>query len=177
MTLSAEQWYAECPMCRVEALEVQCPICDASPGQPCEDAIGGWVQRTERPHLYRIAVAQEVTMSVAEVKLPAGVSADAWSSDAEPCRVIWGSTQAVTVGRPSNEGLTTVSVYTHAVQRADGHLSYDPSDGGPGVSIDTHYRDEDWARDTGVTVSSDEARDLAAALLAAAEEVDGCADR
>ena len=112
-------------------------------------------------------------MSTTDVKLPPDVSADDWSSDAEPCRVIWGSTQSVTVGRPSNEGLTNVRVYTHAVQRADGQLSYDPSDGGPGVSIDTTYRGEDGARDSGVTVSSDEARKLAAALLTAADEIDG----
>ncbi|MAS06206.1 MAG: hypothetical protein CL534_16200 [Ahrensia sp.] len=112
-------------------------------------------------------------MSTTDVKPPAGASADDWSADAEPCRVIWGCTQSVTVDRASNEGLTTVGVYTHAVQRWDGQLSYDPSDGGPGVSIDTMYRGEDGARDTGVTVSSDEARELAAALIAAADEIDG----
>ncbi|WP_283604981.1 zinc finger domain-containing protein [Mycolicibacterium poriferae] len=53
--------HADCPACRIEALQVPCPICDAVPGQPCEDAVGGWVQRVERPHLYRVEVAQEVT--------------------------------------------------------------------------------------------------------------------
>lgn len=117
-------------------------------------------------------------MSVTDVKLPAGVSADDWSPEPDPHRVIWGSTQSVAVGRPSNEGLTTVRVYTHAVQRSDGQLSYDPSEGGPGVSIDTFYQQDDgFARDSGVTVSSDEARELAAALIAGADEVDGWATR
>lgn len=55
-----QQWHAQCPACHLEALAVHCPICDAAPGQPCEDAVSGWVQRIERPHLYRIEVAQEV---------------------------------------------------------------------------------------------------------------------
>lgn len=58
--------FPDCPACRVEALAVRCPICDAGPGQPCEDAVGGsfsssWAQRVDRPHLYRVEVAQEVT--------------------------------------------------------------------------------------------------------------------
>ena len=63
MTLSAEHGRAECPACRVQALEVQCPICDAAPGQPCEDAVAGWVQRIDQPHLYRIQVAAGATSS------------------------------------------------------------------------------------------------------------------
>ena len=127
---------------------------------------------TQRQNADSVAIKPK-PQSGSAVAIPQGAEADIWSSDAEPCRVIWGSTQSVTVGRPSNEGLTNVRVYTHAVQRADGQLSYDPSDGGPGVSIDTIYEGDDWARETGVTVSSDEARKLAAALLTAADEIDG----
>lgn len=113
-----------------------------------------------------------------EIAPPPGVvTVDDWSSDVDPCRVVWGSSQSVSVDRASNEGLTMVTVYTHAVQRSDGQLCSDPGEGGPGVSIDTRYRGEDWARDTGVTVSSDEARELAAALLAAAAEIDGWVKR
>lgn len=38
------------------ALTVPCPICDALPGQPCEDAVHGWI-RAVGPHLSRIAAA------------------------------------------------------------------------------------------------------------------------
>lgn len=38
------------------ALTVPCPICDALPGQPCEDAVRGWI-RTVGPHLARIAAS------------------------------------------------------------------------------------------------------------------------
>ncbi|MGE4364762.1 MAG: hypothetical protein AB7E41_21500, partial [Mycolicibacterium sp.] len=112
-------------------------------------------------------------MSVKAVPVPAGATADEWSDDEpNPYRVIWGSTHPVSVGRPSNEGLTEVRVYTHAVQKADGDLSCDAGDA-PGVSIDTIHADDDGvARDSGVTVSAVEARQLAAALNAAAEELD-----
>lgn len=55
--------HPDCSACRVEALKVHCPICDAAPGQPCEDAADGWVQRVDQPHLYRIQVATEATRS------------------------------------------------------------------------------------------------------------------
>ncbi|WP_420872536.1 zinc finger domain-containing protein [Mycolicibacterium parafortuitum] len=38
------------------ALTVTCPLCDARPGQPCLDAIRGWV-REAGPHLTRVAAA------------------------------------------------------------------------------------------------------------------------
>lgn len=41
------------------ALKVPCPICAAEPGTPCQDAIGGWIQPVERPHLYRAQLAAE----------------------------------------------------------------------------------------------------------------------
>lgn len=108
------------------------------------------------------------------VGVPTGATADEWSDEGlNRCRVVWGSTHSVTVARPSNEGLCEVGVYTHAVQRADGTLSHDPADGGPGVSIDTKYAGEGWARESGVTVSAAEARQLATALLAAADEIGG----
>lgn len=112
-------------------------------------------------------------MSIHAVPAPAGATADEWSDDEpNPYRVIWGSTHPVSVGRPSNEGLTEVRVYTHAVQKADGDLSCDAGDA-PGVSIDTIHADDDGvARDSGVTVSAVEARQLAAALNAAADELD-----
>lgn len=40
------------------ALTVRCPICDALPDSPCEDAVRGWICPVG-PHLYRIAVAVE----------------------------------------------------------------------------------------------------------------------
>lgn len=43
------------------ALSVGCPICAAEPGSPCQDAVAGWIQPVERPHLYRTQIAVEVT--------------------------------------------------------------------------------------------------------------------
>ena len=48
---------------KVDSTSVRCPICDAAPGQPCEDAVGGWIVRAETPHVYRIQVAAEATRS------------------------------------------------------------------------------------------------------------------
>lgn len=112
-------------------------------------------------------------MSVKAVPVPAGATADEWSDDEpNPYRVIWGSTHPVSVNRPSNEGLTEVRVYTQAVQKVGGELCCDAGDA-PGVSIDTiHTDDSGVARDSGITVSADEARDLAAALNGAADELD-----
>lgn len=42
------------------ALKVQCPICDAQPHQLCVDSVRGWIQPVAQPHLYRVAVAEEV---------------------------------------------------------------------------------------------------------------------
>ncbi len=55
--------HPDCLACRVEALSVRCPICDAAAGQPCEDAVGGWIVREEIPHVYRIQVAMEASRS------------------------------------------------------------------------------------------------------------------
>lgn len=38
------------------ALSVVCPLCDAQPGQACQDAVKGWVRSVD-PHLTRIAAA------------------------------------------------------------------------------------------------------------------------
>jgi hypothetical protein len=85
--------------------------------------------------------------------------------------------QGVTLA--DNEGLTGVSVYTHAVQLGDGSLSFAASDGAPGVSIDTFWRDDPNGspHETGISVTANDARELAAALLAAAAEIDGWVNR
>lgn len=41
------------------ALGVSCPVCDAEPGRRCQDAVDGWIQSVERPHLYRAQLAAE----------------------------------------------------------------------------------------------------------------------
>lgn len=46
--------------CQPQALAVRCPICDAQPDQLCVDAVRGWVQPVAQPHLYRVAIAEEV---------------------------------------------------------------------------------------------------------------------
>ncbi|MGP4058770.1 zinc finger domain-containing protein [Mycobacterium sp. 4D054] len=38
------------------ALSVDCPLCGADAGQPCQDAVRGWV-RNVGPHLTRVAAA------------------------------------------------------------------------------------------------------------------------
>ncbi|WP_170981214.1 hypothetical protein [Mycolicibacterium sp. CR10] len=43
------------------AYDVACPICAAEAGQPCENVVGGWIRPADRPHLYRVQVADEVT--------------------------------------------------------------------------------------------------------------------
>jgi hypothetical protein len=109
---------------------------------------------------------------------PAGATPDIWQDDGPTSyRVVDGRVRNVDVNRASNEGLTGVSVYTHAVQLADGSLSFAASDGAPGVSIDTFWRDDPNGppHDTGISVTAEEARELAAALLEAAAEIDGWA--
>ena len=43
------------------ALRVACPICDAERGELCEDVVAGCIGPVERPHVYRISVAAEVS--------------------------------------------------------------------------------------------------------------------
>ena len=45
------------------ALSVRCPICDAHPGEPCENVIGGWLRARQTPRLYRLVVAREEAAS------------------------------------------------------------------------------------------------------------------
>lgn len=44
-------------------LPVRCPICDALPGEPCEDIVrGGWITARATPHMYRVqAAAEDIT--------------------------------------------------------------------------------------------------------------------
>lgn len=46
-------------MTSAAGLDVRCPICDAAPGQPCEDVDGGYVVDQLVAHVYRITVAAE----------------------------------------------------------------------------------------------------------------------
>lgn len=39
-----------------DPLTTRCPLCDSKPGEPCQDAIRGWV-REVGPHLTRIAAS------------------------------------------------------------------------------------------------------------------------
>lgn len=93
-----------------------------------------------------------------DVAPPAGTEADDWSDDDQPIRVVSGAPRPVDVHRATLQDLTTVRVYTHAVQLADGSLSQDPSHGGPGVSLDTIHDGEDFASDSSVDLSPDDAR-------------------
>ena len=43
----------------VNPLSVTCPICDAHPGQRCETADNGWIQKRGLAHVYRLKIAAE----------------------------------------------------------------------------------------------------------------------
>lgn len=46
-------------MTAVDWRAVPCPICDAGPGEPCQDVSRGWVTTQAAPHWYRMQVAVE----------------------------------------------------------------------------------------------------------------------
>jgi hypothetical protein len=91
---------------------------------------------------------------VGEVPPPAGTSADAWEDNDPPYRFIRGADRAIAG--------TTVRVLTGAFQFADGSIDVDGQVDVPNVAIDG---DVDH-------LSADQARQLAAAVLAAADEID-----
>ena len=99
--------------------------------------------------------------ALADVTPPPGaVSATAWQLDMrQPYRVVFGSDHTVTDH--------TVEVYTTAIQFPDGSLDDGSEVEPPQVWI---YRADDNPS------SSDQARELARAIMAAAEELDGLTD-
>jgi hypothetical protein len=99
-----------------------------------------------------------------EVPLPVGFDeADEWQASglSLPYRVIWGGNRTVT----DHE----VVVSNAAVQWADGSID-DGRVGAPSAAL------LNGRSDTGVRLNSDQSRALAAALLAAADELDGLKD-
>ncbi|WP_137147539.1 hypothetical protein [Mycolicibacterium sp. CR10] len=118
------------------------------------------------------------TPTIPNLPVPPAAQADGWEQDdPQPYRVLWGAVRPVEVHRASREGLRVVRVYTHAIQYGDGTICHDESHGGPGVSLDTLHADDECAKDSGIDVSPDDARRLAASLIAAADEVDGWVTR
>ena len=45
----------------VNPLSVTCPICDAEPGELCQDVVRGCIGSVERSHVYRFQIAAEVS--------------------------------------------------------------------------------------------------------------------
>jgi hypothetical protein len=43
------------------ALGVACPICGVQPGELCRDVVKGCIGPIQRPHVYRMSVAAEVS--------------------------------------------------------------------------------------------------------------------
>jgi hypothetical protein len=101
-------------------------------------------------------IDQNPTRNTPDVPLPAGAKDDGiWENDdPQPYRVVYGVPRGV-------DGQDLV-LQTSALQYADGSIN--TTDDPPRVSLDIHY-------DDGLT--SDQARDLAAALIEAADEVGG----
>jgi hypothetical protein len=90
-----------------------------------------------------------------QVPLPPGAQGDIWADDdPQAYRVIYGVPRGVT----GHE----LALQTSALQYADGSIN--TTDDPPRVSLDIHY-------DAGLT--SAQARELAASLIEAADEVDG----
>jgi hypothetical protein len=79
-------------------------------------------------------------------------------------------------GTPRLIGASRTRVYTHCTQWEDGRVEDGATEptfhSAPGVSLDL-IDDHGDATDTGITFTSAEARDAAAALIAAADEIDG----
>jgi hypothetical protein len=77
-------------------------------------------------------------------------------------------------------GASRTRVYSHCTQWEDGRVDDGTTDSGfhsaPGVSLDL-IDDHGDATDTGITFTSAEARAAAAALIDAADEIDGWAAR
>ncbi len=97
-----------------------------------------------------------------EVPLPAGaLEADSWQAlDRQPYRVVFGAYRDVTDH--------AAGVPTSVIQWADGHLDHGEIEA-PSLVI--------LGGGEGESFNSDQARELAAALLEAAAEVDGWAGR
>jgi hypothetical protein len=90
-----------------------------------------------------------------DVPLPAGTSSGGWAEWDNECRVIWGAERQAGDAR----------VLTSAVQLPDGSLeAKDQLQPGPAVNVETGSYS---------FITSTEARELAAAILEAAAEIDG----
>jgi hypothetical protein len=45
----------------VNPLSVTCPICDAQPGELCQEVVRGCIGSAARSHVYRFQIAAEVS--------------------------------------------------------------------------------------------------------------------
>jgi|KBSSwiStaDraftv2_1062776.scaffolds.fasta_scaffold03943_1 hypothetical protein len=103
-----------------------------------------------------------ITTDSGQVPLPPGASfGDDWAGGDEPYRVIFGVDRTITD--------TAVCVYSAVVQLADGSIDQGTV-AGPSVNISNNRTD-------GPQLNVDQARELAQALLAAADEIDGWVTR
>jgi hypothetical protein len=98
-----------------------------------------------------------------DVALPPGAAAneDEWAAWDNQCRIIHGPTRTIT---------KDVFVQSTAVQLPDGTFEYDDGQGGEAPSVTVCC---DWSHNLTTAL----ARQLAEAILAAADEVDGWAAR
>ena len=167
------------------ALAVACPVCRVQPGQPCRDTLGAITERHPNRHFAwdcagrpslsvpgatvdfpdRKVPPMPTTTATAipDVPLPAGADfGDIWEGG-NAYRSITGPVRGITD--------SDAIVWTSAIQRADGVIDTDPGNEVPLVNIDVH------AYDCVLRVNSEQARELASALLEAAAELDGWAAR
>jgi hypothetical protein len=169
------------------ALAVSCPVCRVQPGQPCRDPIGVTTERHPNRHFAwedagrpNLSVpgatvdfpdrkvppmTTETATAILDVPLPAGADfGDAWEGGSA-YRAITGPILGITD--------SDVIVWASAIQKADGNIDTDVGNETPAVCID------EWDDTQGhvLRVNSDQARELAAALLEAASVLDGWAAR
>jgi hypothetical protein len=126
-----------------------------------DDAAFGTISAEEEMLLHARRYAHEnlIAGMVGEVALPSGATlADNWQeNDPQPHRVIFGASWTISDGQ--------TCVLTDAIQFADG--SIDIAGSPPSIAIS-------YAKtDTGIRLDSAGTRELAAALIEAADELDG----
>ncbi|MCV7101549.1 hypothetical protein [Mycobacterium palustre] len=111
-----------------------------------------------------------VAAMVGEVSAPAGASPDRlWEEhDPQPYRLLFGAHRMVTAPPPrGSRDSGSAVITTDAVQFADGSIDDGRDLVAPSITV---LND---CTDTGIRLSSDQARELAALLLEAADEIDG----
>jgi hypothetical protein len=94
-----------------------------------------------------------------DVPVPPGAEADEWQNDAVPNRVLWGEWRGIDGVDPDR-----ISVAPSAIQLSDGRID----DGSVYEPPHVHLLDD--------CLTPKQARELAARLIAAADEVDGWLD-